>query len=80
MKLLKSTLAETCMEMQMEDLLKDLIPRERRWIEGLHLCLNMGNAWDELARDVYHYLLLPSGEPRSQCWNVALGAEQMHNA
>jgi hypothetical protein len=53
MKLLKSMLAEACMGMQMEDLLKDLIPLERRWIEGLHLCLNMGNAWYELARDVY---------------------------
>jgi hypothetical protein len=66
MKLLKSMLAEACMGMQVDDLLKDLIPMERRWIEGLHLCLNMGNAWYELARDVYHYLLLPSGQPRSQ--------------
>jgi hypothetical protein len=42
--LLNTVQAETCMGMQMEDILKDFIPMERRWIEGLHLCLNMGNA------------------------------------
>lgn len=66
MTLLKNMLAASCMGAVAEDLLKGFIPMERRWIEGLHLCLNMGNAWYELARDVLHYLLLPSGEPRPQ--------------
>lgn len=37
---------------------------ERRWLEGLHLCLNTGNGFYELARDMLHYVLLPDGTPR----------------
>jgi hypothetical protein len=37
---LKRLLSETCKGVQEEDLLKGFIPMERRWKEGLHLCLN----------------------------------------
>jgi hypothetical protein len=74
MSALKRLLNETCKSVQEEDLLKDFIPMERRWIEGLHLCLNTGNGAFELARNVLSFLLEPSGQPKDR-GNPANGPE-----
>jgi hypothetical protein len=64
MTALKKLLNEACVGVQQEDLLREHIPLERRWLQALHLCLNTGNAAYEHARNVLHYLLLPDGSPR----------------
>jgi hypothetical protein len=58
-------LSQACQEVVQEDLLKEFVPLERRWIEGLHVTLNPGNAAYKHARNTLHYLLLPDGTCRN---------------
>jgi hypothetical protein len=46
--------------------MQDLIPLERRWLELLHMTLNVGNTWLKVARQALHFLLLPDGTPRNR--------------
>jgi hypothetical protein len=65
MTVAKKLLSQACQGVVQEDLLKEFVPLERRWIEGLHLTLNTGNAAYEHARNTLHYLLLPDGTCRN---------------
>jgi hypothetical protein len=51
MTVAKRLLSQACQGAVQEDLLKGFVPLERRWIEGLHLTLNTGNAAYEHARN-----------------------------
>jgi hypothetical protein len=61
---IKNLCTEVCAGVMQQDLLAEYIPQERRWIEGLHLCLNTVNAAYEHARDTLHFLLNPDGSVR----------------
>jgi hypothetical protein len=45
--------------------MQDHGPMGLRWLEALHLCLNTGNAWYELTRDMLHWLLEEDGTRRN---------------
>jgi hypothetical protein len=61
MAFIKSLCTELCAGVMHLDLLAEYITQERRWIEGLHLCLNTVTSVYEHACDTLHFLLNPDG-------------------
>jgi hypothetical protein len=67
--LMRSLLVEACEGIYRGNMVNGFIPPDRWYIEPLHLLLNTGNAWLEVACNLFHYLLNPDGtvRDRSNC-------------
>jgi enamine deaminase RidA (YjgF/YER057c/UK114 family) len=76
-EMLRELLSDVCAGFYRAGLLQELIPPSRWHIETLHLILNTGNCWFEVARNVFQYLLTADGNVRDRkveppsTWNCA---------
>jgi hypothetical protein len=59
---LREILSEACEGIFRGSIIKDFIPPNFPYIESLHLVLNTGNCWFEVARKCFQYLLTAEGE------------------
>jgi hypothetical protein len=73
--LLQSLLVEACEGIYRSAMVQDFLPPDKWYIESLHLNINTGNGWLEVARNTFQYLLRPDGTVRIvlqvlflQCW------------
>jgi hypothetical protein len=65
-EILQELLSYVCAGFYRARLLQELIPSSRWRIETLHLILNTGNCWFEVARNVFQYLLTADGNVRDR--------------
>jgi hypothetical protein len=61
-ELLQGLLVEVCEGLYRGCMVEDFIPSSRWYLESLHLVINTGNSWIEVARNTFQYLLMPDGK------------------
>lgn len=66
MTLLQSLLVEACEGIYRSAMVQDFLPPDKWYIESLHLIINTGNGWLEVARNTFQYLLQPDGTVRDR--------------
>jgi hypothetical protein len=66
MTLLQSLLVEACEGIYRSAMVVDFLPPDKWYIESLHLIINTGNGWLEVARSTFQYLLRPDGTVRDR--------------
>jgi hypothetical protein len=67
--MLRDLLADVCSGFYRAGLLSELIPPSEWYLETLHLIINTGNCWFEVARNVFQYLLTNEGQVRDRVEN-----------
>jgi hypothetical protein len=73
-EMLRELLSDVCAGFYCAGLLQEQIPPSRWYIATLHLVLNAGNCWFEVARNVFQYLLAADGNVRdrkAETWHCA---------
>jgi hypothetical protein len=64
--LLQSLLVEACEGIYCSAMVQDFLPPDKWYIESLHLIINTGNGWLEVARNTFQYLLQSDGTVRDR--------------
>jgi hypothetical protein len=67
--MLRDLLADVCSGFYRAGLLSELIPPSEWYLETLHLIINTGNCWFEVARNVFQYLLTAEGQVQDRVKN-----------
>jgi hypothetical protein len=67
--MLRDLLADVCSGFYRAGLLSELIPPSESYLETLHLIINTGNCWFEVAHNVFQYLLTAEGQVRDRVKN-----------
>jgi truncated hemoglobin YjbI len=63
---LQGLVADACEGLYRGVMVDKLIPANRWYLEALHLLINTGNSWVEVARNTFQYLLTPEGRKRDR--------------
>lgn len=63
---LHTILSDACEGLYRGCMVKELVPPSRWYLEALHLIINTGNGWIEVARNTFQYLLTAEGVARNR--------------